>query len=147
MMLSAAGPITAMNRQGRMKKISGIVILTGTCWAFSSARWRRLTRISDDCTRSTWAIGMPNESACTMALTKLRRSARLVRSASARSASERPWPICISCSTRENSSASGPSVLRATCWTAASKPRPDSTLMVSRSMASGSSLSSRLERS
>ena len=29
-----------------MEKISGIVILTGTCWAFSSARWRRLTRIS-----------------------------------------------------------------------------------------------------
>ena len=52
-----------------MQKISGMVILTGTCWAFSSARWRRLTRISEDWTRSTWAIGMPNESACTMAPT------------------------------------------------------------------------------
>ena len=40
-----------------------------------------------------------------------------MRSASARSASERPWPICISRSTRANSSASGPSVLRATCCT------------------------------
>ena len=40
-----------------MQKISGMVIFTGTCWAFSSARWRRLTRISADCTRSTWAIG------------------------------------------------------------------------------------------
>ena len=38
MMLIAAGPMTAMNRQGRMQKISGMVILTGTCWAFSSAR-------------------------------------------------------------------------------------------------------------
>ena len=57
-----------------------------------------------------------------MALTKVRTSATLVRSASARSAADRPCPICISRSTRENSSASGPSVLRATCWTAASKP-------------------------
>ena len=57
MMLSTAGPMTAMNRVGRMQKISGMVIFTGTCWAFSSARWRRLTRISADCTRSTWAIG------------------------------------------------------------------------------------------
>ena len=31
-------------------------------------------------------------------------------------------PICISCSTRANSSASGPSVLRATWDSAASKP-------------------------
>ena len=38
MMLSTAGPMTAMNRVGRMQKISGMVILTGTCWAFSSAR-------------------------------------------------------------------------------------------------------------
>ncbi len=122
-----------------MQKISGMVILTGTCWAFSSARWRRLTRISEDWTRSTWAIGMPNASACTMALTKLRISGTLVRSPRPRSAAERPWPICISRSIRENSSASGPSVLWATCWIAASKPRPDSTLMVSRSIASGSS--------
>ena len=27
-----------MNSEGRMQKISGMVILTGTCWAFSSAR-------------------------------------------------------------------------------------------------------------
>ena len=91
-----------------MQKISGMVIFTGTCWAFSSARWRRLTRISDDCTRSTLAMGMPKASACTMALTKERSSATLVRSASARSASPRDEPICISRSTRENSSASGP---------------------------------------
>ena len=73
-----------------------------------------------------------------MALTNDLRSATLVRSESARSASARPLPICISRSTRANSSASGPSVLRATCWTAASKPRPDSTLIVIRSMASAS---------
>ena len=59
-----------------------------------------------------------------MALTKERRSGRLVRSASERRASERPRPICISCSMRANSSASGPSVLRATWAQAASKPRP-----------------------
>ena len=64
-----------------MQKISGMVIFTGTCCAFSSARWRRLTRISWDWTRSTWAIGMPKASACTMALTKVRTSATLVRSA------------------------------------------------------------------
>ena len=46
MMWMTAGPITAMNRHGRMQKISGMVIFTGTFWAFSSARWRRLTRIS-----------------------------------------------------------------------------------------------------
>ena len=46
MMLIAAGPITAMNKAGRMQKISGTVILTGTCWALVSARCRRLTRIS-----------------------------------------------------------------------------------------------------
>ena len=32
-----AGPSTAMNRQGRMQKISGTRILTGTFWAISSA--------------------------------------------------------------------------------------------------------------
>ena len=40
--------------------------------------------------------------------------------------------------TRLNSPASGPSVFLATCWSAASKPRPASTEMVSRSMASAS---------
>ena len=57
-----------------MQKISGIVILTGTCWAFSSARWRRFTRISDDWTRSTLAIGMPKASAWTIELTNERSS-------------------------------------------------------------------------
>ena len=51
-----------------MKSTTGIMILTGTWAAFSSARWRRLIRISADCTRSTWPIGMPNASAWTMAL-------------------------------------------------------------------------------
>ena len=71
-MLIAAGPMTAMNRQGRMQKIRGMVILTGTCCAFSSARWRRLIRISVDWTRRTAPIGMPNASAWASALTKLR---------------------------------------------------------------------------
>ena len=136
-----------MNRQGRMQKISGSRILTGTFWACSSARWRRLTRISEACTRSTWPIGMPKASACTIAETKPRISGSDVRSPRARSASERPSPICISWSTRANSSASGPSVLRATWESAASKPRPASTEMVSRSSASGSALRSLAVRS
>ena len=74
--------------------------------------------------RSTLAIGMPKLSAWTIAVTKLFTSSTSVRSASPRRASARPWPICISRSTRENSSASGPSVLRATCWTAASNAEP-----------------------
>ncbi len=63
-----------------------------------------------------------------------------------RSASERALPICISPSMRENSSDSGPVVLRDTCWHAASKPRPASTLIASRSIASGSSRSIRSDR-
>jgi hypothetical protein len=38
MMLMTAGPMTATKSAGRMQKMSGIVILTGTCCAFSSAR-------------------------------------------------------------------------------------------------------------
>ena len=88
LMLMAAGPITMTSRQGRMNRMTGIMILTGTWAAFSSARWRRLTRISVDWTRSTWPIGMPKASACTMALTKERMSASLVRSPRARMASD-----------------------------------------------------------
>ena len=135
----AAGPMTAMKRQGRMQKISGTVIFTGTCCAFCSARWRRRTRISCDWVRSTEATGMPKASAWAIAPTKVRTSTTLVRSLMARSASPRPLPSCISCSIRLSSSESGPSVLRATCWIAASKPSPDSTQIVSRSIASGSS--------
>ena len=58
----------------------------------------------------------------------------------ARIASARPTPICISWSRRANSCASGPSVFLATRRTAASKPSPASTEMVSRSRASGSAL-------
>ena len=130
-----------------MQKISGTVIFTGTFCACSSARWRRLVRISEDWMRSTLAIGMPKLSAWTIEVTKLFTSSTSVRSASPRSASARPWPICISRSTRENSSASGPSVFLATCWTAASKASPDSTLIVIRSMASGRSRCIRFERS
>ena len=58
-MLTAAGPITTIIRQGRMKRTTGIMIFTGTCAAFSSARCRRFMRISADWTRSTWAMPMP----------------------------------------------------------------------------------------
>ena len=97
------GPMTAMNSVGRMQNISGKRIFTGTFWAFSSARWRRLTRISCDCMRSTWPMGIPNASACTIAVTNDRSSGMWVRSPSARIASVRPMPMCISCSTRANS--------------------------------------------
>ena len=124
------------NRQGRMNRTTGIMILTGTWAAFSSARWRRLTRISADCTRSTWPIGMPKESACTMAPTKDLRSARLGPFAEA-AHGVRPAAADLHLLQHPlNSSASGPSVFLATCCSAASKPRPASTEIVSRSMAS-----------
>ncbi len=61
------GPFAAMNKQGKMQKINGKRIFTGTFWACSSARCERLIRISRAWTRSTLAIGMPNASACTIA--------------------------------------------------------------------------------
>ena len=131
----------AMNRQGRMQKISGSRILTGTFWACSSARWRRLVRISRP------APAAPGRSGCRRRrpapsgdeALDLRQWRALAEGAQRRA---RPSPICISWSTRANSSASGPSVLRATWERAASKPRPASTEMVSRSSASGSALRS-----
>ena len=77
-----------MNSVGRMQKISGKRILTGTFCACSSARWLRLIRISLAWIRSTLAIGMPNASACTMRRDEASRSsARSVRSPRARIAS------------------------------------------------------------
>ncbi len=122
-----------------MQKINGTTILTGTFMAISSAHWRRFVLISLDWTRNTWPTGIPNASACTMAETNERRSGIELRSPRARSASERPTPSCISRRHRLNSPASAPVVFCATCIRAASKPRPDSTEIVSRSMASGSS--------
>ena len=40
----AAGPMTTMNSVGRMQKISGKRIFTGTFCADSSARWDRFVR-------------------------------------------------------------------------------------------------------
>ena len=45
-MLSTVGPSNTMNSVGRIVKISGKSILTGIFMACSSARWRRLTRMS-----------------------------------------------------------------------------------------------------
>ena len=69
MILMAAGPRITMNSAGRMQKISGKRIFTGTFCASSSARCERLIRISRACTRSTLAMGMPKASACTIAVT------------------------------------------------------------------------------
>ena len=122
-----------------MKSTSGTVIRTGTFIAFSSARWRRFTRISRLWILSTLPTGTPSWSAWTMARQKERRSASVVRSAIARIASVRPTPSCISWISRCSSCDSGPVVCWATRCTAASKPRPASTEMVSRSIESGSS--------
>ena len=54
-----AGPTTMMSSAGRMQTMSGKVTLTGTFIAASSARWRRLTRISSACTRRTSEIDTP----------------------------------------------------------------------------------------
>ena len=126
-----------MKMHGRMNRTNGIMMRTGTCWAFSSARWRRLVRISWLWIRRTRAIGMPRLSACTMALQKDLRSGKDVRSAIRRIASMRPTPSCISWRRRENSWLSGPSPFLATRLTAASNPRPASTETVKRSIASG----------
>ena len=130
-----------------MQKISGKRIFTGTFWASSSARWLRLTRISLACTRRTPAMGMPKASAWIIAPTNDFSSGTSVRSPSARIACTRPVPICISCRTRKNSWASGPVVRRATCARPASNARPDSTEIVSRSSASGSSRRTCCDRS
>jgi hypothetical protein len=58
-MSMTAGPSSTMNRVGRMQRISGKITLTGICIAFSSARCRRLSRISCACVRSTSAIETP----------------------------------------------------------------------------------------
>src|SRR4051812_16181014 len=90
---------------------------------------------------------MPKASAWIIAPTNDRSSGTSVRSASARIACTRPVPICISCRTRKNSCASGPVVRRATCARPASNARPDSTEIVSRSSASGSSRRTCCDRS
>ena len=92
-----------MNKHGRMKSTSGIMMRTGTCCAFSSARCRRFTLISFDWMRNTRATGMPNASAWTIAEQNDLRSRRVVRSAIDRIAAVRPIPICISWSNLANS--------------------------------------------
>ncbi|CAN5864547.1 hypothetical protein BH24ACT8_BH24ACT8_01170 [soil metagenome] len=72
-----------MNSTGRMNRISGKITLTGICIAFSSARWRRLIRISWAWVDSTSAMETPCSSACTIARTNRLRSCTWVRSPSA----------------------------------------------------------------
>src|SRR6266568_145561 len=132
------GPTMITSRAGNRQVTSGNMIFTGTFCARSSARWRRRTRISADCSRSTRATGMPSSPACTRAPTNARNSGTVVLATMPRSAWVRDSPICISCSVLANSSASGPLVLRATCASAPSKPRPASTQTVIMSSASGS---------
>ena len=109
-----------------------------TFCACSSALCRRLVRISATARAAPGRPGCRARRPAPSPTTKPLTSATWVRSPSARRAAPRPMPICISCRTRANSSASGPSVLRATWDSAASKPSPDSTEIVSRSSASGS---------
>ena len=125
------------NSAGKMQNSTGNSTLIGTFMAFSSASWRRLRRIWLDWTRRTLAIDTPKMSACTIARTKAPSSGTLLRAARLRMASPRPRPSWTSCRVRDSSCDSGPVVLRATWARAASKPRPASTLMVSRSTESG----------
>jgi len=55
----AAGPRMTMNRVGRMKRISGTVMIAGRRAAFSSARIIRSLRNSAERTRSADASGVP----------------------------------------------------------------------------------------
>ena len=84
------GPITTMNSTGKMKITKGTMIFTGTFCAFSSASWRRLIRASFDCSRSTFATGIPNASACVREETKERSSGTVVRSVPVVDAWEEP---------------------------------------------------------
>ena len=54
-----AGPISTTNRQGRMKRIIGTVMMAGSRAAFSSAFIMRSSRNSAASTRSEWASGVP----------------------------------------------------------------------------------------
>src|SRR5260221_1602585 len=50
-MISTAGPRRISQRVGKMQPTIGSIIFSDACSASSSARWRRLRRISSDCTR------------------------------------------------------------------------------------------------
>ncbi len=121
----AAGPMITTNRQGRIQKMRGTMILTGTCWALRlgvltafDAHLGRLhaEHLSDG---DAEGIGLHHRSDERLQVVDVGRAPRDLAHPSLR-----PIPSCISRSTRANSSASGPSVLRATCWSAASNPRP-----------------------
>ena len=137
-MLMMAGPMTTTNSAGKMQNTMGMSIFTGAFWARSWASWRRLIRISSDWARSTRPIDTPKVSAWRMASTNERSSGTLVRCSMARMASERLAPARTSPSIRANSSESGPGTAAMVRSRACSKPRPASTLMVSRSRMSGS---------
>ena len=49
-------------REKTIPKASGKMSRTGIFSARSSARWRRLSRSSEACTRKTWAMGRPYDS-------------------------------------------------------------------------------------
>src|SRR3989304_5836954 len=79
----------------------------------------------------------PSCSAWMTELMKLESSSTPMRSSSSIIASRRSLPIATSRSIRERSSASGPLLFSATRASAASRPRPASTHVVMRSIASG----------
>ena len=121
-----------------MQNTIGMSIFTGAFWARSWASCRRLMRISSAWARSTRPIETPKVSAWRMASTNERTSGTFVRCSSARIASARLAPARTSPSIRANSSESAPGTAEIVRSSACSKPRPASTLMVSRSRMSGS---------
>ena len=68
-----------MNKQGRMNRISGTVMIAGSRAAFSSARIMRSLRNSADSTRSALASGVPYFSVWIMVVTTPFTESRLTR--------------------------------------------------------------------
>ena len=135
----SAGTTVMIMKTGMKHTMIGKIILTVSLAAFSSVRCLRLSRISADWIRSVSAMGTPCFWACSSAVTSWRISRICARSASARSAWARGTPAWMSLIVWRSSSVNGPSVVVATRASAASKPRPASTQMVSWSMVSAAS--------
>jgi hypothetical protein len=143
-MLIAAGPMMTMISDGKMNSTSGSVILTATVAAFSSARCMRRVRIHSDCTRRAVATLVPKSSVWLSVADSDFRSSTPVRAASRRKASVRFTPAWTSRNVILNSAASSGaenSCSSATRAIAASRPRPASTQVTSRSSVSGNARS------
>ena len=141
MIWMSAGPRITTNIAGKMKSTSGNTSLMVVFAAASSARCRRLVRMVSACTRSAWAIEVPNRSVWISMATSDLTSSSPVRSPRFRSASSRAVPARISRFTRLSCSPStrltgrSPRATRTSAWLS---PSPASTQTTIMSSASGS---------